>query len=73
MAESDANFIWMRLPDEDEGATVAALRDRGVLVRAGSALGGAGFVRVTLGTDAENDRFVSALRAILAGLDRVGS
>ena len=65
VAESDANFIWIRLPDEDDGAFVAALRERGVLVRAGSALGRAGCVRVTVGTDAENDKFVAALRAIL--------
>jgi len=62
VAASDANFIWVRLPDEDDGAVVAALRDRGVLVRAGSALGRAGCIRVTVGTDAENERFVSALR-----------
>jgi histidinol-phosphate aminotransferase len=66
VAESDANFIWVRLQDEDDGPTVAALRDRGVLVRGGSALGGAGCIRVTVGTDAENERFVSALRATLA-------
>ncbi len=66
VAESDANFIWVRLPDEDDGPTVAALRDRGVLVRGGSALGGAGCIRVTVGTDAENERFVSALQAILS-------
>jgi histidinol-phosphate aminotransferase len=65
VAESDANFIWVRLPDEDDGSTVAALRDRGVLVRGGSALGGAGRIRVTVGTGAENERFVSALRATL--------
>jgi len=65
VADSDANFIWVRLPDEDDGATVAALRDRGVLVRGGSALGRAGCVRVTVGTDAENERFLVALRATL--------
>jgi histidinol-phosphate aminotransferase len=67
VADSDANFVWIRLPDEDDGALVAALRARRVLVRAGSALGRAGCVRVTVGTDAENARFVSALGAILAG------
>jgi len=67
VADSDANFIWIRLPDEDDGAAVAALRERGVLVRGGSALGRAGCVRVTVGTDAENERFVSALGAIVAG------
>jgi histidinol-phosphate aminotransferase len=68
VADSDANFIWVRLPDTDDGAddgpTVAALRERGVLVRAGSALGRAGCLRVTVGTDAENERFVSALGAL---------
>ena len=69
VAESDANFIWVRLPDTDEGPddrpTVDALRDRGVLVRAGSSLGRAGCLRVTVGTDAENEKFVSALGAVL--------
>jgi histidinol-phosphate/aromatic aminotransferase/cobyric acid decarboxylase-like protein len=32
-----------------------------VIVRAGSALGGPGFARVTLGTEAENARFLAAL------------
>ena len=40
VAESDANFIWAHLPeDTDEAAVVSGLRDRGVLVRAGAALG----------------------------------
>jgi histidinol-phosphate aminotransferase len=71
VAESDANFIWLRLPDAEdpaaaEAAIVAGLRERGVLVRAGAALGEAGALRVTVGTPAENERFVAALRAVLA-------
>ncbi len=62
VAESDANFIWVRLADDGEdGPVVDALRDRGVIVRAGTALGGPGFARVTLGTDTENARFLAAL------------
>jgi histidinol-phosphate aminotransferase len=62
VAESDANFIWLHLPDDaDEGEVVSGLRERGVLVRAGNSLGRAGALRVTLGSDAENDRFVAAL------------
>ncbi len=62
VAQSDANFLWVRVADDDQdGPVVAALKDRGVLVRAGSALGGPGFIRVTLGTEAENSRFLSAL------------
>jgi histidinol-phosphate aminotransferase len=66
VAESDANFLWVRVAEDgDDGPVVAALKDHGVLVRAGGALGGPGFVRVTLGTDAENERFLFALAEVL--------
>jgi histidinol-phosphate aminotransferase len=66
VAASDANFIWLRLPDGcDEGDVVKALRDRGVLVRAGASLGRAGALRVTVGTERENERFVGALGELL--------
>jgi len=69
VAESDANFVWVRLAEEGEdGPVVDALRERGVIVRAGTALGGPGFARVTLGSDAENARFLAAL----AELDGAG-
>ena len=62
VAESDANFVWVRLAqDGEDGPVVDALQGRGVIVRAGSALGGPGFARVTVGTDAENARFIAAL------------
>jgi len=65
VAESDANFLWVRVAEDgDDGRVVAALKDHGVLVRAGSALGGPGFARVTLGTDAENERFLAVLAQI---------
>ena len=67
VARSDANFVWLHLPDEaDEAEIVAGLRDRGVLVRAGSSLGRERSLRVTVGTGAENERFADALRACLA-------
>jgi len=70
VAESDANFIWVRLPEAEdpaaaEAATVKGLLERGVLVRAGSSLGGPGALRVTVGTDAENERFVAALAELV--------
>jgi histidinol-phosphate aminotransferase len=66
VAESDANFVWTRLPEEtDEPALVAALRERGVLVRAGKSLGREWALRVTVGTDRENERFVEAMRELL--------
>ncbi len=68
VAASDANFAWIRLIDADsehasahEAAVVAGLRERGVLVRAGTSLGRVGCLRVTVGSDAENRRFLEAL------------
>ncbi len=63
-ARSHANFAWFAAA-EDESAIVGELAQRGVLVRAGTALGEAGFIRVTYGTPAENDRFLSELATLL--------
>jgi histidinol-phosphate aminotransferase len=66
VAESDANFIWLHLPDDsDESDVVSGLRERGVLIRAGNSLGRAGALRVTVGTEAENERFVAALGEVI--------
>jgi histidinol-phosphate aminotransferase len=66
VAVSDANFVWVRLPDEcDEGDVVSGLRGRGVLVRAGDSLGRAGALRVTVGTESENEAFLEALRELV--------
>ncbi|MDQ6778144.1 MAG: histidinol-phosphate transaminase [Actinomycetota bacterium] len=75
LADSEANFVWVRLPDSgdgsqaslagDEAAIVSGLADRGVVVRAGASLGQAGAMRVTVGTGPENARFVSALAELL--------
>ena len=67
VAESDANFIWVFLPEDgpDEADVVAGLAERRVLVRAGKSLGREGAMRVTVGTDAENEKFVAALADIL--------
>jgi histidinol-phosphate aminotransferase len=62
VAESDANFVWTHLRSaEVEPEIVAGLRKRGVLVRAGAALGRPGSLRVTVGTDSENRRFLAAI------------
>ncbi len=66
VAESDANFIWIHLPDElEEASVVRGLAERGVLVRAGASLGREGSLRVTVGTPAENRRFVAALAELV--------
>jgi histidinol-phosphate aminotransferase len=65
-AASQANFAWFDLPDDaEEAAIVAGLADRGILVRAGAALGRAGALRVTYGTPQQNDRFLAALGELL--------
>jgi histidinol-phosphate aminotransferase len=65
-ADSQANFCWFRLgSDRDESEVMSGLRERGVLVRGGTALGGAGALRVTYGTTEENARFLEALAEVL--------
>lgn len=65
-AASQANFCWLHVgEDRDEAGVVAGLRERGILVRAGSALGGEGALRVTYGLPEENERFLQALAELL--------
>jgi histidinol-phosphate aminotransferase len=70
-AESQTNFCWFHLGDtdrrsaSDEGDVMRALKERGVLVRGGGALGSAGALRVTYGTPEENLRFLEALAEVL--------
>jgi histidinol-phosphate aminotransferase len=66
-AESQANFCWFDLPGgaDSEAEIVAGLAQRGVLVRAGGALGRPGALRVTYGTPAQNARFLAELRDLL--------
>ena len=63
--DSQANFSWVSLGDRDEDEVVEGLAERGVIVRAGKALGEEGRLRVTYGTRAENDRFLAALDEVL--------
>ncbi|MGI9081174.1 MAG: histidinol-phosphate transaminase [Thermoleophilaceae bacterium] len=63
--ESQANFAWVCLGDRDEGELVGGLAELGVIVRAGTPLGQAGWMRVTFGTRPQNDRFLAALDTLL--------
>jgi histidinol-phosphate aminotransferase len=66
-AESQANFVWLDLPDADgEADVLRGLSERGVLVRSGTALGRPGALRVSVGTEAENERFLEALGTLIA-------
>jgi histidinol-phosphate aminotransferase len=66
-ADSQANFCWFDLPGgaDAEAAVVDGLAKKGVLVRAGAALGRPGALRVTYGTPQQNARFLAALRELL--------
>ncbi len=66
-AASQANFCWFGLGAEcDEQEVVRGLSERGVLVRAGSALGSqTPALRVTYGLPEENQRFLDALAEVL--------
>ena len=69
-AESQANFVWFDLPEaedpaETERELLKGLAQRSILVRSGDSLGRAGALRVTVGTEAENERFLEALGALL--------
>jgi histidinol-phosphate aminotransferase len=64
--DSEANFSWVSVGGRDkEDAVVGGLAERGVIVRAGKALGQEGWMRVTYGTRHENDRFLAALDQLL--------
>jgi histidinol-phosphate aminotransferase len=67
-AESQANFCWLHLgPERDEARIMQQLAERGVLVRAGRALGSrTPALRVTYGLPEENERFLEALADVLA-------
>jgi histidinol-phosphate aminotransferase len=67
VAESQANFCWVELGAErDEPEVVHGLLERGVLVRAGGALGSdTPALRVTYGLPEENRAFLDALAEVL--------
>jgi histidinol-phosphate aminotransferase len=66
-AESQANFCWVGLgPDRDERLIMDGLRERGILVRSGSALGAQQpSLRITYGLPEENRRLLEALGGLL--------
>ena len=57
--DAQANFVWMQLDDRTDEVCIA-LEQRGVVVRPFSGVG----VRVTVGTPAQNDRFLATLAGV---------
>ena len=64
-APSEANFIWVDIKRECRPVFTELLK-RGVIVRTGDIFGYPTFFRVTIGTEAENQRFIRTLREVLA-------
>src|SRR5690606_34129255 len=63
---SDTNFVLFEV--EDPAAVHLALLDRGIVIRRQDHLPGAGgWLRVTVGNEAENDAFLAALKTTVAG------
>ncbi|MFN2615879.1 MAG: histidinol-phosphate transaminase [Thermoleophilaceae bacterium] len=63
--DSQANFSWLSLGEREEADVVRGLAERGVIVRAGEALGEEGRLRITYGTREQNDRLLTALDEVL--------
>jgi histidinol-phosphate aminotransferase len=64
---SQTNFVYADVPGGDaEGLARALLEREGVIVRALAGFGAPGAIRVTAGTDEENELFGAALRRVMA-------
>ncbi len=59
-----ANFIWFD-SGKNSRAVFQALLHEGVIIRTGDIFGAPSHLRVTVGTDAENAKFVNALKKVL--------
>ena len=59
IGDTEANFVWMQLGERTDDVCIA-LEQRGVVVRPFSGVG----IRVTIGTPAQNDRFLTALAEV---------
>jgi histidinol-phosphate aminotransferase len=62
---SQANFVYADVPDGDGEALAERLLRVGVIVRALSGFGAPGAIRVTAGTDEENELFAEALSRVM--------
>ncbi|HLD67552.1 MAG TPA: aminotransferase class I/II-fold pyridoxal phosphate-dependent enzyme, partial [Pseudomonas sp.] len=61
---SAANFVFARHPGRDAAAIAAALREQGVIVRHFSQARIAQFLRISIGTPAQNQALLDALRSL---------
>lgn len=61
---SETNFIWVNVRTDCK-EVFTGLMKRGVIVRTGDIFGYPEYIRVTIGTPAQNERFIRALRDVL--------
>ncbi|KXH82018.1 histidinol-phosphate transaminase [Sporosarcina sp. HYO08] len=57
--DSETNFVLMEVPNDTDVASEKLLHD-GLIVRSGNALGIPGFVRITIGSEEQNDKLFQA-------------
>jgi histidinol-phosphate aminotransferase len=62
---SEANFVWVDVA-RDSVQVFKDLLQRGVIIRTGDIFGAPTHIRVTMGTQEQNERFIQALREVLA-------
>jgi histidinol-phosphate aminotransferase len=62
--ESQANFVWCTHPSRPHKPVYEALKAKGILVRWMNYPGWGDGIRITVGTDAEIDAFLAAMRQI---------
>jgi histidinol-phosphate aminotransferase len=65
MTDSIANFLFVKHPSFSGGALYKALREKGILVRHFDKPRISDYLRITIGTDAQMDALVSALKEIV--------
>ncbi|MFA6666630.1 MAG: histidinol-phosphate transaminase [Armatimonadota bacterium] len=63
-ARTEANFIWVDIK-QDCRPVFTELLKRGVIIRTGDIFGCPTFIRVTIGTMDENERFIKTIKEVL--------
>jgi histidinol-phosphate aminotransferase len=61
---TEANFVWVDVKKDSKTVFEALLR-KGVIIRTGDIFGAPTHLRVTIGTQPENELFISALKEVL--------
>ncbi len=68
---SSANFIFASLPSKDAGELASELRERGIIVRYFDRPRINQFLRITIGTDEQNQRLVDTLKNEIFGVIKI--